>query len=140
MIDITPWIGSVTALAGMAKAWIELRRAGTDLAKSREAMNTRTAPAGSDRNTSQSNGDGLAVKVVIDAKLLAALLADVRAAADRFSAAINDPRYTPADIDREEQRAELTVRTHINRIREFNAGQLPSEELRQLALSFRCEA
>jgi hypothetical protein len=80
------------------------------------------------------------VHVVIDAKLLQALLSDVRNAADRFASAINDPRNTPADVDREQQRAELTIRTHIARTKEFSSSSLPREELEQLAVSFRCEA
>ena len=139
MIDITPWIGSVTALAGMSKAWLEVRKAGVELTKAREIVVKRVTTEASAASRTVDSSTPQPVVVVIGAQLLESLVSDVRAAAERFAKAINDPRYTPADLDREQERAELTVRAHIKRIKEFNAGALPNEELRQLALSFRCE-
>lgn len=76
--------------------------------------------------------------MVIDQELLGKLFADIVAAKSRFAAVFTDPRYTPADIDREEERARLCVCAHLKRIREFNAGILPNIEMESLSVSFRC--
>jgi hypothetical protein len=140
MVDISPWIGSVTALAGMAKSWLEVRKATVDLAKARETLESRVEPAPTSTSVTGRPPDEQAIEVVIDPNMLDAFLLDVRNAANRFTNAINDPRYSPADIEREQERAQLTVRTHIARIKEFNAGILPTDELRKIAASFRCDA
>jgi hypothetical protein len=138
-MDPSTWISAVTALGGLVKAWIDARKSGIDLEKAKVAIAERSQQSESlAPKISKGAKPAAGSSLVIDQELLGQLIVDINACKKRFAAAFNDPRYTPADIDREEERARLSVCTHIARIRQFNAGKLPSMELENLSQSFRC--
>ena len=134
-MDVTTWVAGITSLAGMAKAWVDLKKSGTDLAKVR--LEITKLEAQPQRAPDQSEIEGLR-KTVIDQELLSTLVEDILSAKRRFYGCINDDRYTPADVDKEEARARRCVCTHLTKVRQFNAGALPSTELESLEVSFRC--
>jgi hypothetical protein len=131
-MDVATWIGSVTALSEMIKVWLETKKTSIELDKARLEI-AKIVEAPKENNSDQN------LITIIDPELLSELIRDIQAAMDRFAKSFNDPRYTPADIDREEERARLVVCNHLNRIRKFNGDVLPNENLIQLSKSFRCE-
>ena len=137
-MDPSAWIATVTALGGLVKAWIDARKSGIDLqvAKLEIAKQARVSEQASP--TSSKAAILVEGSLVIDEELLSQLVADIVAANKRFASVLNDPRYTPADIDREQESARLSACSHIERIRNFNAGVLPTKELENFCLSFRC--
>jgi hypothetical protein len=135
-MEILAWIGGITALANMVKAWMDARKAGLDLTQAKQKVQEQAKPAAKKTRPKKAQA---AVNLVIQPTLLEELVRDINSAAERFSSVFNDPRYTPADIDREQERAKLTVCTHIKRIREFNDGVLPNDELGKIARSFQCD-
>lgn len=137
-MDILSWIQSVTALANMLKAWLEARKAGLDLTKAR-ASATQAATQGVEFTVGPTEKQ-FALDLIIDPTLLAAYEKDIRQAQDRFVGAINDLRYTPAQLDQEQEIARATICTHLRRLKEFNNGQLPSGSLERIWLSWRCES
>ncbi len=138
-MDPATWIAAVTALGGLVKAWIDAKKSGVDLEKAKlEIGNKVSLQAQQEPIEPQEFDPARRSRIVIDQELLARLVEDILAAKRRFAATFNDPRYTPADVDREEDRARLCVCAHLKRIREFNAGTLPNVELESLGISFRC--
>ncbi len=134
------WFESVAALGALVQAWKDAQESGIDLQKAKLDIANSVAsrpqqPAAARSTTEAARSTGM----VIDQELLGKLVADINAAKSRFAAVFTDPRYTPADIDREEERARLSVCAHLKRIRDFNAGALPSTEMESLSVSFRCE-
>lgn len=139
-MDPVTWISGITALASMVKAWSEARKAGLDLEAARERVRSirgKGLQGSYELGTSESN---LAKRLIIKESLLKTLVKDIEGAGQRFEKSINDPRYTPADIDREHKVARLSICTHLNRIRDFNAGQLPQGDLKQMWTSWNCES
>jgi len=152
-MNMTDWASSITAVAGLTKAWLDVRKSGLDLTKARQEMSKAlpVEPVKSQDAARQETSDALPVKpvnsqepirgeLVIDEKMLAAFVQEIDGARTRFIGSINDPRYSPADIDREEQRARLVVCAHLKRIREYNAGSFPTPELANVAKSYRCDS
>ena len=138
-MDPSTWIATVTALGGLVKAWIDARKSGIDLQKAKLEIAKQTNQSEPVTPTTPKKAEvAPGSSLVIDQELLGQLVIDITASKKRFAAAFNDPRYTPADIDREEERARLSVCSHIKRIRQFNAGALPTMELENLSVSFRC--
>ena len=132
-MDAVAWISSVTSFAALAKAWLEARKAGLELAEARAKANeagNRAPEVTSDLDVSN---------LVISQDLLDAYAQDIRSAESRFSAAINDPRYTPAQLSQEEEIARISICTHLGKISDFNGGALPAPELVRLFSSWRCE-
>ena len=125
-MDVLAWIGGVTSLANMIKAWLEARKAGLDVDEARarvvDAVNAGEYEVG---GTEEELASGL----VIDESLLEAFIEDIGKAQERFSAAINDIRYTPAQLDQEQERARVSICTHLQKIREFNDDALPTGSL-----------
>lgn len=137
-IDVSTWVAGVTSLAGVAKAWIDLKTSATDLQTAKlDLAKLTSAPAKAGATSAASTA---IERMIIDEEILRAFVDDILSAKRRFVGCINDERYTPADIDREQERARRCVCTHLTKIKEFNAGSLPTPELETLASSFRCDA
>lgn len=143
MLEPTAWIGAVTSLAGLVKSWLEARKSGVDLekartelskAKSGTSLGTLSVPLVPSAEREEVRG------MVISDSLLRSLIQDIEKAQARFVACFDDPRYSPADIDKEQEIAKRSVCAHLRRIQEFNAGTLPTQALRDVCVSFRCEA
>ena len=134
-VDPIIWITGVTALANMVSAVADALRSNVELDSVRQAANDslkkgRFSIGESDIKSME--------EMVISEELLQAFIEDIENAQRRFTKAINDPRYSPAEIDREEQRAQLTICEHLRRVKTYNYGRLPGSELNHVAESFRC--
>ncbi len=128
------WIAGTTALASMVKAWKDARVEGLDLIEAKLRVHHGARPAAGKPHAVKERATA---NLAIHPTLLAALVGEMNSAVVRFSAVFNDPRYTPADIDREQERAKDTVCTHIRKIMECNGGVLPNEILRKLSRWFQ---
>ena len=77
---------------------------------------------------------------VIDVNILNAIYDKVDNAKLRFVKALNDPRYTPADLDKEETIAGREICEALEMIKRHNRNQLPDiKALNEVWLSFRCD-
>jgi hypothetical protein len=132
-VDVAIWFGAVTALAQMVKAYHEARVAGL---KREEAVQQSQEARRLDKLTATQSLNSM--QLVISPSLLDVFIQDIKAAEDRFTNVINDPQYTPAQVDQEEARARLTICTHLERITQFNGGQLPLSQLETVSKSFGC--
>ena len=131
------WILGITALANMVKAWQDARRSGCELEKAREQASDVSKEGDYTVGAAEQK---VAADLVIDEGLLTALVEDINTAGDRFRNCINDKRYTPAQIDQEEETARAKICTHLGKVREFNDGKLPAAGLETMWTSWRCGA
>ena len=76
---------------------------------------------------------------VIDENILNAIYNKVDNAKSRFVEALNDPRYTPADLTKEETIVSHEICEALEMIKRHNRDQLPDiKALNEAWLSFRC--
>jgi hypothetical protein len=121
-VDPIIWITSITAFANMVKALAEAHRSTTDLNQLRQVA----ADAKDHGEFSLDESDiAEAQEMVISDRLLQTFVEDIENAERRFDESIEDPRYTPADVDHEEERAKRMICAHLARIRDYNNGELP---------------
>jgi len=52
---------------------------------------------------------------------------------------INDPRYTPAEREKEEAVAQKSICVHLGKIKQYNAGAMPVSDLDRIWKSYDCE-
>jgi hypothetical protein len=139
-MDVLTWIQAVTAVATMITSALDVRKAGLDLADSRDSVMRAGEVEGRQYSIGPEEKQ-IATELVIDQELLAAFVQDIRATQERFTNVVNDVRYTPAQQDQELEIAMRTICIHLQRIREFNNGRLPpSGSLEQIWMSWRCES
>jgi len=123
MMDVLDWIKGVTAVAQMVKAIIDARKSGGDLNSSIDQI--------------QEENETLDThNLVIGDDLLKAFVKDISKSNQRLVNALNDPRYTPAQLDQEEEIAKKSICVHISKIEQFNGGVLPSDNLKRIKASF----
>ena len=127
-MDFLVWINSVTATIKLIEAWKKTRQSGIEL---EEALSEVDEEIISPEVVSD---------IVISQGLLEAFIQDINEAEKRFTTCINDPRYTPAQIDQEQEIATKKICIHLGKISNFNGGILPSQWLIQVSNSFQCEA
>lgn len=138
-VSVTAWIGAVTALANMIKAYRDLIRASAD-----------RRPSPEERRIIKEAGETVTAEgaevpdLIVGREELEANVRDIDNARVRFVEAINDETKTPKEIDEEQEVAKRSICVHLERIRELNAGELPRTiqlrdskvELRNLWLSW----
>jgi len=134
-MDPTQWLAALTSLGAMATAWLEARTAHLEFETAKKEVIVAGASAAAGAPSEERE---FASELVISQDLLSALIADVEKAQTRFASVFVDVRYTPAQVDQEEQIARATICRHLQRIRDFNAGKLPGKRLEKLWDSFRC--
>lgn len=134
-LAVLTWITGITAVANMVKAWHDSRRSGVELEIARKQVTDASEEGDYIVGEAEQK---VAADLVIDEGLLVAFVEDIQAAGDRFRNCINDKRYTPAQIDQEAETARTTICTHLQKVRDFNDGQLPAAGLERMWKSWRC--
>ena len=136
MDDPTSWLALIYALGGLAKAWLEVRKAGLGLREARERANA--AAVSTTDTIADEEIKKFANKTIIPEAILAALQEDIGKAVQRFSAAIKDVGNTLPQIDEEQKIACAVICKHLNRIRDLNNEELPGAEFKELWQTFGC--
>ena len=132
-MDITTWITTVTAVANMLKAWMDARKSGLDFDQAKsKALSAQTAGDFSDDSPDLG-------QMTISDSLLEAYIEDISNAEKRMVASINDPRFTPAEKEKEETVAQKSICVHLGKIKQYNAGSLPSAALERIWNSYGCD-
>jgi len=134
-MEVAAWIETLTALAGMVSAWLSLR----------EKLTSKDFPTPNQREAVTNLGKAAATAVaipnlIVDETILRAVIEDVKAREARFAAAIRDPMKTTEEIDQEQADARRGICIHLQRLQELNAGELPTDDLKRMWLSFDCRA
>lgn len=127
-MEIITWISGITAAAKLVEAWNKARKSGDEFKKVLEETNSKQESSVAEEK----------IDLVISDDLLQAFVKDINSASKRFSDCINDPRYTPAQIDQEQDIAKKSICTHLGKITELNQGILPNAELIRISKSFQC--
>lgn len=125
--------GLVTALAGLGNAvssWLQARRAALELDEAKREQIADAAQEGGESVTEQDRRT--VANLIINPDLLEAMAEEMQGAEARFTAAVRDVRYTPAQVDQELAIARATICKHLGIIRDLNNRELPEGTMQNL--------
>lgn len=133
-------LGAFGSLASMLSLYFNLRAEGREIA----ADETRIILKAAEDGESEASDEKLSEQLVtiISKSFLDSAIERIERAEDRFGKAIQDRRYTPAQLDQEADIAKIEVCEMLQLIKDHNEGQLPESQndyLDSMSRQFKCD-
>lgn len=137
------WVEFLTPVAGIAamlKAWLEMRKAALELNTVTEEQRKTVLAAGEAASAELPAAELQPFfKIIIARPILKQAVKNIRSAEDRFSQAMGDVRYTPAQVDQEAAIVRSVICHSLQLIRDHNGGELPPGQCVDWWNSYRCD-
>lgn len=136
--QISTILGALGSLTNMLNVYINYRKAHHEIKQAEREEMLRVATQGEFAAKADQGAAAAISRMVISKRLLDALNERVVNADKRFSDAVADIRYTPAQIDQEAKIAGAEICAALQIIKDHNDGALPEGELEDFWNAFRC--
>ncbi len=139
MIEVAALISLLGGVASMVTKFLEVRKASVELETElteqdrREVLNAKEHIEEISEEEVKKIGEGL----IISRGILKRAVNGIEQAEKRFEDAINDIRYTPAQIDQETKIVQATICSYLQLVKDHNGDNLPSD-LDRFWLSYKC--